>query len=67
MLFDFDGVLLRGDAFGLFVRARLHRVRWRLLLGMVLALPMLPSLPFTRRWVVWAFVAATLTCQSPQT
>lgn len=63
-LFDFDGVLLRGDASALFVRARLRRACWRLLLGLVLALPMLPTLPFTRRWVVRAFVSATLACQS---
>lgn len=66
VLFDFDGVLLHGDAFALFVRARLQRARWRLLLGMLLALPMLPTLPFTRRWVVRAFVSATLACQSAQ-
>ena len=64
VLFDFDGVLLRGDAFALFVRARMQRARWRLLLGMLLGVPLLPTLPFTRRWVVRAFVTATLACQS---
>lgn len=59
-LFDFDGVLMRGDAFGLFVRASLRRARWRYALAVLLALPLLPSLPFTRHWVVRAFVSAVL-------
>ncbi len=53
VLFDFDGVLLRGDAFSEFVRARLSRSPWRALLVLVLvpvlALPMLiPPL----RWAI---------------
>jgi phosphatidylglycerophosphatase C len=60
VLFDFDGVLLRGDAFGEFVRAHLRRERWRQVLGLLLAVPVLPTLPFTRRWVVRMFIFATL-------
>lgn len=60
VLFDFDGVLLRGDAFAEFVRARLERARWRKGLGMVLAVPVLPTLLFTRRWVERVFIFATL-------
>lgn len=40
VLFDFDGVLLRGDAFNLFLRQRFRRGRWRVLL----ALPLSPLL-----------------------
>ena len=36
VLFDFDGVVLRGDAFAAFVRARLTGVRWRKALGLAL-------------------------------
>lgn len=64
VLFDFDGVILRGDAFAAFVRARFHRSRWRLVLGVLLAVPLLPTLPFTRRPVVHAFVFAFLLGQS---
>ena len=48
-LFDFDGVLLHGDAFELFIRSRYRRAWWRALL----VLPCLPwlllVLPFSRR------------------
>ena len=40
VLFDFDGVLMRGDAFSRFVRSRLLRSWWRLAIA-VLALPIL--------------------------
>lgn len=60
ILFDFDGVIMRGDAFAEFVRARLRRARWRLVPGLLLALPLLPTLPFTRKWVIRAFVFAVL-------
>ncbi len=60
VLFDFDGVLLRGDAFAEFVRARFKRARWRLGLGLLLALPLLPSLLLTRRWVERALIFAVL-------
>lgn len=41
VLFDFDGVLVRGDSFGTFLRTRLRRQPWR---GLLL-LPVLPLLP----------------------
>jgi phosphatidylglycerophosphatase C len=63
VLFDFDGVIVRGDAFTKFMRERYARAWWRL----VVALPLLPVgalLALTRRgrrWllralVTWAFV-----------
>ena len=60
VLFDFDGVVLRGDAFETFVRMRLDRAPWRKLLGLALSLPLLPTVPFTRRWVNKAFIASSL-------
>jgi phosphatidylglycerophosphatase C len=38
VLFDFDGTLVHGDAYTLFMRARFRRAWWR-------ALPVLPALP----------------------
>jgi len=63
VLFDFDGVIVRGDAFTKFVRERYARTWWRI----VVVLPLLPvvvvlaSTPAGRRWllraaVTWAFV-----------
>ncbi|HEU0276839.1 MAG TPA: haloacid dehalogenase-like hydrolase [Rhodanobacteraceae bacterium] len=46
VLFDFDGVLVRGDTFGLFMRAQYARAWWRKLLAAA-ALPWL--------LVVWPF------------
>jgi phosphatidylglycerophosphatase C len=47
VLFDFDGVLIRGDAFRLFIRSRYRRAPWRHLL-VLLALPwMLLRWPFS--------------------
>ncbi|WHZ20441.1 MAG: hypothetical protein OJF55_002590 [Rhodanobacteraceae bacterium] len=46
VLFDFDGVLIRGDAFNLFLRQRFRRGGWRLLL----ALPLLPWLAVLACW-----------------
>jgi len=55
VLFDFDGVLIHGDSFGLFVR-HLYATPWRRLL-FLLSLPLLlVLLPFSRwlviRWLV---------------
>lgn len=48
VLFDFDGVLMRGDAFGLFLRDRYAHSWWRRLV-LVLHLPwLLAVLPFSR-------------------
>jgi phosphatidylglycerophosphatase C len=50
VLFDFDGVLIHGDAFYLFMRQRYAASLWRKLLAL-LTLPLLLSLlPFSRRW-----------------
>lgn len=43
VLFDFDGVLLRGDAFELFVRSRYRRAPWRVVIA-ALFLPLLALL-----------------------
>lgn len=56
VLFDFDGVLIRGDTFAMFMRDRYARVRWRK--GLVLALGpwFLLALPFSRRRVLRSLV-----------
>lgn len=56
VLFDFDGVLVRGDAFGLFMRDRYTREWWRK--GLVLlSLPwLLLLLPFSWRRVLRVLV-----------
>ncbi|WP_343227490.1 HAD family hydrolase [Rhodanobacter sp. DHB23] len=60
VLFDFDGVLLHGDAFGLFIRSRYRRSWWRRLL----VLPCLPwlllVLPFSRRLALRTLVHVAL-------
>ena len=60
VLFDFDGVLLHGDAFYFFVRSRYER-SW---LRRLLVLPCLPwlllQLPFSRRRVARTLVHAAL-------
>lgn len=60
VLFDFDGVLLHGDAFHLFVRDRYARAWWRKLL----ILPCLPwlalLLPFSRRLALRTLVHVAL-------
>lgn len=56
VLFDFDGVLVHGDTFGLFVRDRYARAWWRKAL-VLLALPWLVLvLPLSRRRVLRALV-----------
>lgn len=47
VLFDFDGVLVRGDAFNLFLRQRFRRGWWRVLLALPLA-PLLAVLAIRR-------------------
>lgn len=56
VLFDFDGVLVHGDTFNLFLRERYARGRWRYGV-MLLSVPwLLVVLPFSRRrvlrWIV---------------
>ena len=42
VLFDFDGVLMRGDAFSRFVRSRFRRSWWRALLALIVLPVLLP-------------------------
>lgn len=63
VLFDFDGVLFRKDAFAEFVFADFRRARWRLLLAAAFVLPALPTLPFTRNLAEWLSVRALLVGQ----
>lgn len=62
VLFDFDGVLLRGDAFAAFMRHRYRRAPWRALIALPVALAMLPwwASARGRRRVVRAVVHAAL-------
>lgn len=60
VLFDFDGVLIRGDAFYLFMRERYRGSLWRRLLA-VLSVPLLlVQLPFSRRWPMHMLVRIAL-------
>lgn len=49
VLFDFDGVLIRGDTFAMFMRDRYARARWRKGLVLLLSPVLLLMLPFSRR------------------
>ena len=49
VLFDFDGVLIHGDAFYLFIRERYRRAWWRRLLALLSTPLLLLQLPFSRR------------------
>jgi len=62
VLFDFDGVLLRGDSFAAFMRHRYRRAPWCALIALPVALAMLPWWVSARgrRRVVRAFVHAAL-------
>jgi phosphatidylglycerophosphatase C len=60
VLFDFDGVLIHGDSFYLFMRERYRRAPWRSLLAL-LSLPLLLlQLPFSRRLPVRVLVRIAL-------
>ncbi|MGB5937883.1 MAG: hypothetical protein WBG81_00450 [Rhodanobacter sp.] len=50
VLFDFDGVLIHGDSFYLFVRERYRRAPWRYVLALLAAPLLLLLRPFSRRW-----------------
>lgn len=56
VLFDFDGVLVRGDAFELFIRDRYAHARWRKGLVLLLSPWLLLVLPFSRRRALRALV-----------
>ena len=49
VLFDFDGVLIHGDAFYLFMRERYKRAPWRVSLALLCLPLLLLQLPFSRR------------------
>lgn len=50
VLFDFDGVLIHGDAFYLFIRKRFLHSPGRLTLALLGSPILLALLPFSRRW-----------------
>lgn len=56
VLFDFDGVLVRGDTFAMFMRDRYARARWRKGLVLLLSPWFLLVLPFSRRCVLRSLV-----------
>lgn len=60
VLFDFDGVLFRGDSFGLFVRACFARAWWRKALVLLMAPWLVLMVPFSRRRVLRALVGMAL-------
>lgn len=60
VLFDFDGVLIHGDAFGLFVRERYRRSAWRKLLAMLASPWLLPTLLFSPNRAVRGLVHIAL-------
>jgi phosphatidylglycerophosphatase C len=60
VLFDFDGVLVRGDVFSMFMRDRYARVRWRKGLVLLLGPLLLLVLPFSRRRALRALVSLGL-------
>jgi len=60
VLFDFDGVLIHGDAFHLFVRHRYAVAPWRKLLALLSAPLLLLLLPLPRRWSVHVLVRIAL-------
>lgn len=56
VLFDFDGVLIHGDTFGMFMRGRFARAWWRRGLVLLASPWLLLVLPFSWRRVVRALV-----------
>ena len=60
VLFDFDGVLIHGDAFYLFMRERYRRAPWRGLLALLCIPLLLLQLPFSRRLPVRTLVRIAL-------
>lgn len=59
-LFDFDGVLVRGDSFGLFVRDRFARASWRKALVLLMAPLLVLVLLFSRRRALRMLVGLAL-------
>ena len=62
VLFDFDGVLMRGDAFSRFVRSRFRRSWWRLLIAIIALPSMLPfyAIRSLRMPIIGVFVHISL-------
>ena len=60
VLFDFDGVLIHGDSFYLFIRERYRRSLWRRLLALLCVPLLLLLLPFSRRWPIHLLVRIAL-------
>jgi phosphatidylglycerophosphatase C len=60
VLFDFDGVLIHGDSFYLFIRDRYRRSPLRCLLALLCLPVLLLLLPFSRRWPVRLLVFIAL-------
>lgn len=60
VLFDFDGVLIRGDTFRQFVRERYRRSPWRCALALLCAPLLLAQRPFSRRWPMYMLVRIAL-------
>ncbi|HEY1589651.1 MAG TPA: HAD family hydrolase [Rhodanobacter sp.] len=60
VLFDFDGVLIHGDAFYLFMRERYRRAPWRGLLALLCVPLLLLQLLFSRRLPVRTLVRIAL-------
>ena len=60
VLFDFDGVLMHGDAFHLFVRDCYARSLWRKGLALLGTPLLLSLLPFSRRWPAHVLVRIAL-------
>lgn len=56
VLFDFDGVLVRGDTFAMFMRDHYARARWRKGLVLLLSPWFLLVLPFSHRRVLRSIV-----------
>jgi phosphatidylglycerophosphatase C len=66
VLFDFDGVLIHGDAFYLFMRERYARSLWRKSLALLSVPLLLPTWPFSRRWVMRWLVRIALLGLRPE-
>ncbi len=60
VLFDFDGVLIHGDAFYLFMRERYACSLWRKGLALMVTPLLLLMLPFSRRWPEYVLVRIAL-------
>ena len=60
VLFDFDGVLIHGDAFYLFMRERYACSLWRKVLALLATPLLLLLLPFSRRWAAYVLVRIAL-------